>query len=244
MFAARPLPVIRRLAPLVAVSGVAATLLLWAVLGADRPDSAALPELVPVPMADAAPLLVMKYEVSIAEWNRCFDDGACQLRLRAPSGLDPADVPATGLSFVDAGEYIRWIKNRTGDAYRLPTLQEWTGFAAAVMPETPDPIFTDPTLRWAAAYLLEEQGERALRARGSFSTSPDGIADLDGSVWEWTQDCYAGPAGASPDRCPAYFVAGDHVAALSFLVRDPARGGCAVGAPPAHLGLRLVRDAA
>jgi hypothetical protein len=32
------------------------------------------------------------------------------------------------------------------------------------------------------------------------------------------------------------------MAVIPFLVRDPARGGCAVGAPPAHLGFRLVTD--
>lgn len=44
------------------------------------------------------------------------------------------------------------------------------------------------------------------------------------------------------DRCPAMFVGREHVAAMSFLVRDPARGGCAVRSAPAHLGMRLVSD--
>jgi formylglycine-generating enzyme required for sulfatase activity len=93
------------------------------------------------------------------------------------------------------------------------------------------------------AYLLEGNAPRALKPQGSFSESPEGIADLDGSVWEWTRDCYRGVERGGPsDRCPAYFLGGEHVAAMSFLVRDPARGGCAVGTPPAHLGLRLVSD--
>ena len=69
------------------------------------------------------------------------------------------------------------------------------------------------------------------------------MADLDGSVWEWTRDCYAGAArGVDPARCPAYFMCGEHVAAMSCLIRDPARGDCAVGTPPARLGLRLVNN--
>jgi hypothetical protein len=31
---------------------------------------------------------------------------------------------------------------------------------------------------------------------------------------------------------------------ISLFSRDPAQGGCAVGAPTAHLGLRLVTDRA
>ncbi|MEO0864526.1 MAG: SUMF1/EgtB/PvdO family nonheme iron enzyme [Pseudomonadota bacterium] len=115
--------------------------------------------------------------------------------------------------------------------------------AEPVLPDEPDPIFTDPSLTWASAYLIEGNAPRALKPQGSFSTSPQGVADLDGSVWEWTQDCYAGSAGtADPTRCPAFFVGGEHIAAMSYLVRDPARGGCAVGTPPAHLGMRLVSD--
>lgn len=43
------------------------------------------------------------------------------------------------------------------------------------------------------------------------------------------------------DRCPAFCVMGAHEAAMPSLIRDPARGGCAVGSPPAHLGMRRVR---
>ena len=92
---------------------------------------------------------------------------------------------------------------------------------------------------------MEPQTKRTLRPRGSFDTTSEGIVDLNGSVWEWTKDCYTGAAEdqITPDRCPAFFVGGEHVAAMAFLVRDPARGGYAVGTPPAHLGMRLVSEA-
>jgi formylglycine-generating enzyme required for sulfatase activity len=98
----------------------------------------------------------------------------------------------------------------------------------------------------ALAYVLEPQTNRALRPQGTFDTTSQGIVDLNGSVWEWTMECYAGAAGgqSSPDRCPAFYVGGEHIAVMSFLVRDPARGGCAVGTPPAHLGMRLVSERA
>ena len=108
-----------------------------------------------------------------------------------------------------------------------------------------DPIFTDPSLSWASTYLTKGLSPRKLKPQGSFSTSPEGIVDLDGSVWEWTMECYDGiEGGTSADRCPAFFVGGEHLAAMSYLIRDPARGGCAVGTPPAHLGMRLISDKA
>ncbi len=223
---------------------LAAALLLWAALTRDGPDFALDPLMAELPVqVDGKSMHVMKYEVTIAEWDRCHQDGGCALQLRARPNQDPAETPATGLSYVDVRDYVTWINAKTGGGFRLPTLAEWEHMAASVLPDEPDPIFIDPNLTWASSYLLEEQQSRALRERGAFSTTAEGISDLDGSVWEWTMDCYAGSGATDPNRCPAFFVAGEHIAAMSFLVRDPARGGCAVGSPPAHLGMRLVKDA-
>jgi len=198
-----------------------------------------------VVLPDGKALWVQRHEVTVAEWNLCAAEKACTLTLRARPDQYPETTPATGLSYLDVQEYLAWINARTGHTYRLPTAAEWTHMATPVLPDEPDPTFTDPSLTWASTYLTEGNAPRALKPQGSFSTSADGIADLDGSVWEWTQDCYAGGLGdVDPERCPAYFVGGEHVAAMSYLIRDPARGGCAVGAPPAHLGMRLVSDEA
>ncbi|MGC1503863.1 MAG: formylglycine-generating enzyme family protein [Sulfitobacter sp.] len=200
----------------------------------------------PVILPDGTKLYVQKYEVSVAEWNVCHAAGGCTLALRAPSGKSALTTPATGLSFVDVGEYLTWLNRASGHTFRLPKLREWEFMAADVLPEEPDPIFTSPELTWASAYLTEPRTNRALRPQGSFSTSAEGIVDLDGNVWEWTQECYAGASieEMSPDRCPAFYIAGEHIAAMSYLIRDPAQGGCAVGSPPAHLGMRLVSDRA
>lgn len=210
-------------------------------------DPALLPEMAttPVTLSTGAKLYVQKYEVSVAEWNTCHDKGACTLRLRVRPDQDARLTPATGLSYVDVGEFLDWINAATGMTFRLPTVAEWTEMAASVLPEEADPIFTDPSLTWASTYLTEGLTPRALKPQGSFSTSPEGVADLDGSVWEWTQECFSGASGESdPARCPAFYVGGEHVAAMSYLIRDPARGGCAVGSPPAHLGMRLVTEKA
>jgi len=197
----------------------------------------------PVILLDGTALYVQKFEVTVAEWNECHDEGGCTLAVRPRPGKAAETTPATGLSHVDVGEYLAWINDRTGHEFRLPTVAEWEAMAAPVLPEAPDPAFTDPSLTWASAYLMEGNAPRALKPQGSFSQTSEGIADLDGSVWEWTQDCYAGSTevGAAA-YCPAYWAGGEHLSAMSYLIRDPARGGCAVGTPPAHLGMRLVTD--
>lgn len=227
------------------VVGVVAALITGVALMPRGPDISLLPDMAdrPVVLPDGAVMHVQRHEVTLAEWARCVDAKACSLDLRIRPGQDATATPATGLSYVDVQEYIAWINAMTDHRFRLPTAAEWDHMAATVLPHASDPIFTDPSLTWASSYLTQGIAPRALKPSGSFSTTPEGIADLDGSVWEWTQDCYAGSAGSvDPARCPAFFVGGEHVAAIPYLVRDPARGGCAVGSPPAHLGLRLVTD--
>ncbi|SFR32957.1 Sulfatase-modifying factor enzyme 1 [Yoonia tamlensis] len=221
---------------------VGAALLLGAAYESRGPDLAFAPEMAPraVDLPDGRALFVQRYEVTVAEWNLCFEQGGCSMALRARPDQDAALIPATGLNYMDVQEYVRWLSDVTRHEWRLPTSQEWAFMARPVLPKEPDPIFTDPELSWASSYLVEGLSSRALMPQGSFAATPEGISDLSGSVWEWTDDCYSGEADTG--RCPAYYVGGEHVAAVPFLVRDPARGGCAAGSPPAHLGMRLVTD--
>jgi formylglycine-generating enzyme required for sulfatase activity len=110
----------------------------------------------PVVLPDGTSLYVQKHEVTVAEWNVCHVAGACTLALRAAGNRSAATTPATGLSFDDVDQYVSWINAVTGHTYRLPTLQEWKFMADEVLPETPDPIFTDPDLTWASAYVSGE----------------------------------------------------------------------------------------
>ena len=143
--------------PILAGCGVLAVATLFGVFVlTSAPDFAYLPEMAerPVLMPDRAPIYVQKYEVSIAEWNACHAAGGCSLLLRPPGNVSADETPATGLSFVDVTEYLNWINGNSDVTYRLPTLIEWEHMAAPVLPETPDPIFTDPELTWASAYLM------------------------------------------------------------------------------------------
>lgn len=245
--AAKPVTRLGKTSLRFAILSLAAASIAWVALTQRGPNPAFLPVMAEraVALPDGRSIYVQKFEVTVAEWNRCAHEGACALTLRARTDQDPAKTAATGLSYLDVQQYVTWINKRSRHHFRLPTAEEWNVMAAAVLPEKPDPIFTDPSLTWASAYLIEGMAPRAVKPQGSFSASPEGVFDLDGSVWEWTMECYDGLAsGTAADRCPAFFVGGEHVAAMSYLIRDPARGGCAVGTPPAHLGMRLVSDKA
>ena len=194
----------RQIIPAVFVSALtllAVVFLFWVSGARDDARADLAPDIVmnPVTLPDGTVLHVQRFELSVAEWNMCFDAGGCRQELRARGAWPEAETPATGLSYLDTQEFINWINTVSGQAYRLPTLQEWEFMASEVMPEEPEPIFTDPSLTWASAYLLEPQTARTLRPQGTFDVTDEGVADLNGSVWEWTQDCWHDNYQNAPD---------------------------------------------
>lgn len=214
---------------------VAALALGWSC---DTHDAGFTAQMAPVTLADGTVLHVSRHEVTVASWRQCFAEGGCS---HMPVG-DKTDgqLPVTGVNWFDVNEYLNWANGRVGDGLRLPTVAEWRFAARSFAREKPAPLFTDPRLAWAAAYGQEASQSGPPKVVGSFTTTSEGISDLDGNVWEWTANC-AKP-GFDGGQCPAYVTAGEHEAIVSIFVRNPAAGGCATGTPPAHLGFRLVAD--
>lgn len=191
---------------------------------------------------------IMQRQVSQAEYAACIDAGACAVLERSAQAV-AVDLPAVGLSWLDASAYAAWLSQRSGEHYRLPRYGEWLLAAgSAYVEETAlvdDPH--DPARRWLAEY--EREARRGapspeLKVFGGHGRNAQGLVDVAGNVWEWTDSCFAQPAGALPADgfCGIRIAAGRHPSGLSDFVRDPVSGACSVGLPPTHLGLRLVRD--
>lgn len=191
----------------------------------------------PVAVAEGTRLQVMVREVSRREWKACADAGACaQLTGR----IDPAepDMPMTGVNRFDVEAYLAWTNAQERRDVRLPTAAEWQAIAAGLPRPGHRKLFDDPRMAWAADYGAMPAISGVIRPSGGFGALPNGIKDLSGNVWEWTDTCARD--GLEPGRCPAYKVEGQHETALSVFVRDPFSGGCAAGTPPNHVGFRLV----
>lgn len=212
---------------------VAALALSWP--GAAR-DVSLRTQMIPVAIAGHA-LQVSRHEVTVASWRQCYAEGGCSHLPANPSASD--HVPVTGVNWLDVNEYLGWANARDGGGLRLPTIAEWRVIASSLAHEKPAPRFADQRLAWAANYGQEGVQSGPPRVAGTFSTTPEGISDLNGNVWEWTSSCVKPGFGV---LCPAYVAAGEHEATVSVFVRDPVSGGCATGAPPTHLGFRLVSD--
>ncbi|HEV2515845.1 MAG TPA: formylglycine-generating enzyme family protein [Devosia sp.] len=209
-----------------------------------------------VTVAGPAPLEIMKFEVSAADYARCVADGACHVA--EPRRRVEGDVPATGVSFNDATDYAQWLSAATGETWRLPSIEEWS-FAAgsqavdhALLKDTDS---SNPADRWLALYEKEATvgiGNASAQPEplGAFGENEFGIADLGGTVWEWTTSCNArtlvdgaGTVVSTLQSCGVRYLEGQHRTPMSAFIRDGRSGGCSVGVPPDNLGFRLVRKA-
>jgi formylglycine-generating enzyme required for sulfatase activity len=198
----------------------------------------------------AGNIRIMNRQVTSAEYGRCADDGGCP---RIPYARAMADRPMVGVSWRDATAYAEWITHKTGLRYRLPTDEEWV-FAAGekarneALPPV-DPV--DPAQAWIARYEAEADRGRPFAVDpqpvGAFGRNENGLQDVGGNVWEWTNTCFLRmtlePAGAmrvTNTNCGVRVVQGAHRTYMTDFIRDPRTGGCAAGVPPANLGFRMV----
>lgn len=196
---------------------------------------------------------IMKYQVSAAEYAACVAENACAAADMRNSG----DEPVTGVNWRDAIAYANWLSLKTGDDWRLPSDEEWAFAAAerfgADASGAEEGDSANPAARWLAAYRYRatpRERDMQPRKRGHFGLNSNGLADISGNVWEWTDACYerirldaAGRHVGTTVNCGVRVIGGQHRGYMSNFLRDGKSGGCAAGmAPPDNLGFRLVRE--
>ena len=198
----------------------------------------------------ATSIKIMNRQVTAGEYARCVDDGGCP---KIPHASTIADRPMVGVSWRDATAYAEWITKKTGVVHRLPTDEEWVFAAGEKVRDEALPLVdpVDPAQAWIARYETEANRARpgALDPQpiGSFGRNDNGLQDIGGNVWEWTNTCFlrmtlepTGAAHVTNTNCGVRVVQGAHRTYMTDFIRDPRTGGCAAGVPPANLGFRLV----
>ena len=98
------------------------------------------------------------------------------------SAVDNSDTaPVRGVSWEDAAAYCLWLREKTGDAYRLPTEAEWERAIRGGLEQKKYPWGDDPAVPEAAV------GNRS--AWPPAPPNPFGVS-IEHELWEWTADFY------------------------------------------------------
>ena len=137
----------------------------------------------PVHQVEINSFKVSKYEMTVGIFNQYL-----MLTNKKAIKANPAN-PLTNVNWFEAIDFVNWLSNQSGKSYRLLTESEWEYLAKANL---------SSTYHWGNSIKAEKaqcivclkNKPTSFRQVGSFSANHFGIFDINGNVWEWTEDCY------------------------------------------------------
>ena len=149
-----------------------------------------------VPVAIDRPFALSATEITFDQWQHCVDAGACR------GGQDDHEWgrgarPVINVTWEDARAYAAWVGRSSGLTCRLPSEAEWEYAARA---GTKTGFWWGETAgngRLNCRDCLGKEPPYGSRPAASFKPNPWGLFDMNGNVWEWTNDCWT-PNHATP----------------------------------------------
>ncbi len=152
------------------------------------------------------PFAIGVFEITFDEWSACVAAKGCNNYIPDDENWGRGKRPVVHVNWHDANAYVEWLRQVTGEDYRLPSEAEWE-FAARG--ETTSAYSfgddEDNLCRFANAadtslHAGDDEGYLPLNCNdefgaetapvGSFKPNPYGLYDMHGNVWEWVADCW------------------------------------------------------
>jgi len=136
-----------------------------------------------------APMAIGVREVTFAEWDACVVEGGCGNYTPTDKGWGRGARPVIMTSWADARSYARWLSQKTGKTYRLPTEAEWEYAARGG---------TTTAYWWGDRFEAGRTPTGKTAEAGAGEANAFGLHDVTGNVAEWVEDCYVNSFAAAP----------------------------------------------
>jgi formylglycine-generating enzyme required for sulfatase activity len=191
---------------------------------------------------DHPDLYVSHSEISFEDWAICAKHGQCRPVLD-DHGWGKGRRPVINVSWQDAQLYAKWVSRQSGLTCRLPWEREWEA-AARAGTATAFWWGDDPHANLANCRDCGPAPVYGSLPAGSFPANPWGLVDMNGNVWEWTQDCWSadrtGPVDRDLAACPQRVIKGGSWYYYSANARWDARARNDGRLGSYNIGIRLV----
>jgi formylglycine-generating enzyme required for sulfatase activity len=176
------------------------------------------------------------------------------------------DLPVVNVSWNDANAYAKWLGQRTGKVYRLPseaefeyalrggtTTRYWWGDGtpqAVVENLTGSGDHSPSGRRWSHAFRGYRDGYWGPAPVMKFAPNPFGLYDINGNVSEWVADCWHDNYNRAPadggawinPGCTARVVRGGSWGSSPDQERSAYRQGVEATVRSGRVGFRVVRE--
>ena len=197
-------------------------------------------------------------EVTFDLWDACVKANFCHYSPE-DRGWGRGQNPVIYVSFIDITEqFLPWLNHVTGDHYRLPSEAEWE-YAARAGARTPhasgECLSTDRAnfsgvQTIAASHCPEGKKRRQAIPVASFPPNSFGLFNMEGNVYELTQDCWNHDYNGAPrdskswstGECGFRVSRGGHHSGHATGARLADRGPIGLDVRSSSGGFRLAKD--
>lgn len=155
----------------------------------------------PVHEVKVKPFLLGRFEVTFEQYAKfCSSNGRL---IPSDSGWGMSERPVINVSWMDAIDFTKWLSEKTGKIFRLPSEAEWE-YAARGGTTTKFPWGDEKGRNQANCRDCGSQWDNRMTSpTGSFSPNGYGLYDMTGNVYEWCQDIqHSNYRGAPLDASP------------------------------------------
>lgn len=212
----------------------------------------------PVHEVSVAAFSLSATEVVFDLWDACVEANGCRYSPE-DKGWGRGQNPVIYVSFTDVTQqFIPWLNHVTGEKYRLPSEAEWE-YAARAGTKTPhiagECLSTDKAnfsgiQTIAASHCPEGKKRRRAIPVASFPPNAFGLFNMEGNVYELTQDCWNYDYNDAPSdskawgtgECDSRVSRGGHHSGHATGARLADRGPIDLDFRSSSGGFRLAKD--